>query len=248
MKRIFLTGILISVFFLVQAQTQVYDEANDMQRQRMVYRRWDSFVPGGFFNNLWYWSVFHPGYKKNDLRPLGPVGPYVQHQAFLQVQDNQDLNYKLSTDTIARKHLVEDLNSQGGIADFPYNFYYKERFESLQKMKDNLLLRQSPDVLAYMLKTKLLLWYNEERAILDDRINVIHSSYMDRGSRILAYQRIEAKYSELTNQFTKVTILAKNTVHAPVKADAYKSAPIDNSKMNKSDQALADAILDKYKF
>lgn len=239
----------ILTFLSVSAYSQkrVYDEANTYQRERMVFVRWNKFKPDGLISQA-YW-LLHPGYKKKDKRPLGPVGPYLQHEAFLQSQDNQDEQYRLYTDTIANKHLVEDVNSEGGVLDVPYSYYYADRFEKLQKAKDNVLLNQKPDVLSFLLENKILDWYNSEREVLDDRINNIHNSYIDRGSRILAYQRIEADYTKLTDSFTKVVLLSKNTVNAPVKKDTYKTIPIPNDKnLAKTDAMIADEILRYYKF
>lgn len=241
---------LFIAFFLITlngfAQRRVYDERNTYQRERMVFVRWNKFKPDGLISQA-YW-LLHPGYKKKDKRPLGPVGPYLQHEGLLQAQDNQDEQYRLYTDTIANNHLVEDVNSEGGVLDVPYSFYYEGEFKKLQQAKDNVLLNQPPDVLTYLLKNKLLDWYNTERAVLDDRINNIHNSYMDRGARILAYQRIQADYTKLTDSFTKVVMLAKNTVHAPVKPDSYKTDPLPKNKLAKTDAMIADEILRYFKF
>lgn len=248
MKKVYVGIITLLIYSKSsRAQMPVYDERNTYQRERMVFVRWNKFKPDGLFSQA-YW-ILHPGYKGKDKRPLGPKGPYLFHEALLQGQDNQDEQYRKYTDTIANKHLAEDLNSEGGALDVPYSFYYEDRFKKLQQAKDNVLAAQAPDVQLYLLKNKLLDWYNTERDILDDRISNIHNSYMDRGSRILAYQRIETDYTKLTDSFTKVVMLAKNTVHAPVKSDTYKTIPLkDDKKLAKTDQMVADEILRYYKF
>lgn len=245
----------ICLFFLLALITQesfgqkaVYDEANDMQRQRMVFVRWNKFKPDGLISGL-YWSILHPSYKKKDKRPLGPTGPYLLHEGLLQAQDNQDKEYRLSTDTMANKYLAEDANSEGGILDVPYAAYYEDMFEMIRTAKDNVILNEPQDVILYLDKNQILEWYNQESEVLDDRIKIIHQSYMDRGARILAYQRIEAQYNQLTDSFTKVVKMAHMAARAPVDESSAYTEPLHNySAKGKSDKAIADEILRYYKF
>lgn len=231
----------------VHAQKVVYDIATDMQRQRMVMTRWNQFKPDGLFDV--YWGLFHSAYMKTDHRPLGPVGPYLTHEGLLKNQDDQDKTYRLSTDSIANTALMEDINSEGGVGDLPYSFYFQGEFRQLQTQKDNTLLQEPPTVLAYLLKTKLLDWYNTERGVLDDRIANIHKSYMERGPRILAYQRIEDAYTILTNSFSKAVYLAHQAVFVTITNSSFGANPFKEATTKmKSDQALGTNVIANYKF
>lgn len=213
MKKL-LYAMMVMVSFVSRAQTtyvNARDEGNERQLERMVFVRWDEWEPWGI-----YWSLLHHDYKEDDKRILKPTGPYVAHQAFLLAQEQEDEKYKMYTDTIAQKHKAIDSNWAPGIPDLPRWLYYQDAFKDLEDEYADIVNSQNADVQNFLQTHKMLVWYDNESGILKDRLETIKNGYMDRGSRVMAYQRLYDQYQNLNERFKKIVVVAKQHVKFPV--------------------------------
>jgi hypothetical protein len=213
MKKIF--AIIVALLpFCLKAQTtyvNARDEGNERQLERMVFVRWDEWEPWSL-----YWSLLHDDYKDEDKRILTPSGPYVAHQAFLLAQEQEDEKYKMYTDTIAQKHKAIDSSWGSGIPDLPWWLHFKKAFEDLEDEYSDIVNSQSADVQNFLQTHKMLVWYENESGILVDRLSTLKNAYMDRGSRVMAYQRIYDQYENLNERFKKIVVVAKQHSKFPV--------------------------------
>ena len=189
------------------AQTEVNDEAMRYQEQRMVFQQWDQnkFKPtSGFLGlNPYYWLTwgwFYPNYHKTDLRPLSGSGPQTQRLAMVAAMNSTDGKYKLQSDTV-RNTALSQIAGQSGLlsdADPLWLLYYNGQFKPvLNKSMAAILAGLSPQVSAKLVSEGTYSWYDNELEMLKQRIQGLHTSDMDRGSRILAYYRLLKEYRRL---------------------------------------------------
>ncbi|MEI6949824.1 hypothetical protein V9K67_21740 [Paraflavisolibacter sp. H34] len=192
----------------LQAPAQVLkarDNPNIGQTWRMVHKRWDYWKPGGA-RGFFYWQLLHGEYRNGeDLRPLSLHGPYTKAIGLIALQVPEENSYENYTASIRDKHISEDLNNQGGTADLPWNFYYREVFDDFQKESDRtltlLLSTGHAKAVQWLVRSHQLAGYEHSKGILVDRILALHKAYLDRGSRILAYQRLAGEFEALNQSF-----------------------------------------------
>src|SRR5699024_10813943 len=94
-----------------------------------------------------------------------------------------------------KKSIATDLSMEGGLADVSWNLYFKDKFDqlfdkaevTLQNIKQKYPEQWNKMINEPQETTKQLLEYFR---ITKDRINTLHTSYMDRGERMIAYFKI----------------------------------------------------------
>lgn len=208
-KTLLAAGLMASLTGM--AQTAAEDEGNRYQLERMSSLHWDNWEPWGL-----YWSLFHSQYKNDDKRLLAGSAPYLAHLGALEVQKNRDKDYKMYTDSIAEKHQAIAANWMPGIPDVPWWVHYKKVFDGLEDDYADLVNSQSGDVQTFLQKNSLLTWYDTESGLLKDRLETVKGAYMARGSRVMAYQRLQTEYRELNERFRGMVVVSRNYVRHPV--------------------------------
>jgi murein DD-endopeptidase MepM/ murein hydrolase activator NlpD len=241
------------------AQRYVNDKSVIYQQERMVFKQWNQndFTPthGFLWLNPLYWLTWawHPNYHKNDLRPLGPVGPQTQRLALVAAMQNTDNAYKLQADTLRNTAISEALNYSGVItsADPFWLLYYSKEFKDLLNQQDSQLLTEvSSQVREYLVRSGTYAWYLEQSHSLAERLNTARSTTIDRGSRILTYYRLMAEYRRLNAAWTTKKQQAGMFLALSEKAKNLKSPASTSFTIPagyKTDQQIADEILSNYK-
>jgi hypothetical protein len=220
MKKLLLLISLLPLHLF--AQSTIKDDAVTHQEQRMVFQQWNQkqFDPkAGFLSlNPYYWLVwglFYPNYHKTDLRPLSPGGPQTQRLALVAVQNTEDNNYKLQSDTVQTTALSQ-LASQSSLlsdTDPLWLLYYKSQFNPLLNYSATSILGPlTPQVSSELVKDGLYNWYSSELAALKERLNGARTTNQDRGSRILSYYRLLKEYQTLNGVWAIRTASAQTTL------------------------------------
>lgn len=252
--RILLCLSLTALSLYTGAQVAVTDEPNVGQAWRMVAFKWNSWKPGNFLGKF-YWDTFHSSYRHGkDRRPLGPGGPYTKAMILIETQENEESKYQKYTAEIRKKHVSEDLNNQGGTADLPWNLYYGDIFwehmDKRDKMLTSMLSNGTRVAVQWLIQTKLLQAYNKQRDLLIDRINALHNAYMPRGSRILAYQRLDNEFTSLNSSLHEMLDAAVKFKKIPFQ-DAQGAKPFLtelNRQEKKTNESAAQFVWRVYKF
>lgn len=202
------------------AQTWVADYALRYQQERMVYKQWDSqkFTPqpGFLYLNPYYWLIWglHPKYHQTDRRPLASIGPQTQRLGLVLALNNTDQSYRKESDTL-RSTATSQITSYAGItakADPLWLLYYQQQFRELLTSDPAAVMDQlAPAVKRDLRQNGLFKWYGHERAMLKERVKAANSADMDRGPRMLAYQRLLLEYRKLQAVWdTRTASAAKN--------------------------------------
>ncbi len=199
------------------AQIWVADQALRYQQERMVYKQWDGqkFTPqpGFLYLNPFYWLTWglHPEYHRTDRRPLASTGPQTQRLGLVLALNNADQSYRQESDTL-RATATSQIASFAGItakADPLWLLYYRQQVRDLlvndptAKM-DGL----SPAVQRDLREEGLYDWYSHETSMLKERVEAANSADLDRGARMLAYQRLLLEYRKLQAVWTTRTASA----------------------------------------
>ena len=206
MKKLLL---LFSGILLLQqafAQLPINDEAIRYQEERMVFKQWDQdkFKPSSGFLGLnpYYWITWGlmPGYKKTDLRPLGPTGPQTQRLALVGTMNSTDNSYKLQADTLRNSALSEIANQQGLLSDADplWLLYYSKELGTVENHPALSILGPLPaTVQQAVISDGIYEWYVKELDMLKERLDAARTTMLDRGSRIMAYHRMLLEYRTL---------------------------------------------------
>lgn len=241
------------------AQMYVNDQSVIYQQERMVFKQWDQnkFTPthGFLWLNPLYWMTWawHTDYHRNDLRPLGPVGPQTQRLALVTAMQNTDNAYKLQADTLRNTAVSEALNYSGVVtsADPLWLLYYSKQFKDLLNQQDSQLLSGvSSKVQDYLVSSGTYAWYLEQSHSLAERLNAARNTTLDRGSRILTYYRLFEEYRRLNAAWATKKQQAGIFLALSEKANAMKSATGTSVSIPagyRTDQQIADDILSNYK-
>ena len=260
MVRLYLVIIfLLSSWKIVFAQiTIVQDKANNGQLKRMVFNQWDDWQPDPSTNWLgipknpigWaYWRVLHHDYwNGEDKRPWKNGGQFQQNYLSLLAQKNLDQKMVDTTNAMMETNLATALSMSGGVADIPYQLYFKSKFDDLYQ-----------DVMTYFqaLQTKYPASFNEMMnsqngkkyvEFLDvekDRIETIHELFVDRGSRMVSYFKILSKLQpaceEIKNYVHSYMLLA--ALPPPEKIQQPKRSTITDS----TDAKIVRELLNNWK-
>ncbi|WP_345951261.1 hypothetical protein ABDD95_07475 [Mucilaginibacter sp. PAMB04274] len=218
MKKISMI-LLMNLWWLTQAfaQMTIRDEAIRYQEERMVFKQWDQnkFKPGSGFLGLspYYWLTWGlmPGYKKTDLRPLGPSGPQTQRLALVSTMNSTDNSYKLHADTLRNSALSEIANQQGMLsgADPLWLLFYSKELRPVLDHSEATILGSLPAAIrSQVVSEGIYNWYSRELDMLKERLDAARSTDMDRGSRIMAYHRMLLEYRVLAATWATRTATA----------------------------------------
>ena len=221
--RLHITVIIVlfsTNFLLGQTITPVQDKANNGQLKRMVFNQWDDWQPTPETNWLgipkdpigWaYWRVLHHAYwKGEDERPWKTGGQFQQNYLSLLAQKDLDKKMVDTTNAMMETNLATALSMSGGVADIPYELYFKNKFDDLYK--DVMTYFQAlqikyPASFNEMMNSQNGKKYVEFLDVEKDRIEAIHGLFVDRGSRMVSYFKI---LSELQPAIEVI----KNYVHS----------------------------------
>jgi hypothetical protein len=236
------------------AQREVNDESVRYQEQRMVYLQWDQnkFTPTpGFLDlNPYYWltwGLFDPDYHKTDLRPLSATGPQTQRIALVSGMNSTDNSYKQISDTV-RNTALTSIAEQSGLlsdADPLWLLYYQSELSPVINYTDATILSPLPaNVRTAVVSEGLLTWYENELAMLKERINAARSTDMDRGSRIMAYYRYLKEYRVLAATWATRVATASKNIAMVKQQSAAKSAPVISTGWTpQTDVQIAQKVL-----
>src|SRR5699024_627985 len=202
--------IVIIILLLIShdlfSQKQIRDKASEAQEKRQVYKEWGDWRPKakrvlGVPTNPAYWTVWSWTQKNNryrrgkDIRPLKSDGE--ENQRNLLNMQLKNTAKKLREETDKQKELnlkeyahITSLTSQG---DPLYLLYYKKRLKNLIEIRAYL-----PFLLEYFSRfenfsnaqQQTIEDMYDEFQVLQDKLEVSHSSDMDRGKRFLNYHEI----------------------------------------------------------
>lgn len=240
-------------------QRQVADESVRYQEERMVYLQWDQnkFTPKkGFLSlNPYYWltwGLFEPNYHKTDLRPLSATGPQTQRLAMVGTMNSVDNSYKLNSDT-TRTTALTSIAEQSGLvsdADPLWLLYYNSALSPVLNYSEAGILAPLPaNVRTAVVSEGLLSWYENQLAMLKERINGARNTDMDRGSRIMAYYRYLNEYRVLAATWATRVATATKNISMVKQVSAAKSAPLNGLGWTpQTDVQIARQVLAERKY
>ncbi|WPU95771.1 hypothetical protein SNE25_09595 [Mucilaginibacter sabulilitoris] len=246
--------LLIAINGLARAQKKINDESIRYQQERMVFKQWDQnkFKPSpGFLGlNPLYWLTWawHRDYHKHDLRPLSPLGPQTLRLALAAGLQNTEQAYKLQTDTLRNMALTQVTAYSGLVSDADplWLLYYRHQFQPLLYQNDARLLdglaQQEKD---YVIRSKLLDWYLQESHALAERLNAARTTTLERGARIITYQRLLDEYRILQAGWEAKKQTARQFIELSESSDKLKKRHISlsASQVTRSDVQIATDIL-----
>lgn len=251
---------LAGVLLLQQASAQmpIKDEAVRYQQERMVFKQWDQnkFKPGSGFLGLspYYWLTWGlmPGYKKKDLRPLGPSGPQTQRLALVGTMNGTDNSYKLHADTLRNSALSEAAYQEGLLSatDPLWNLYYSKELRLVEEHPNpGMLGKLSPVIRRQVISEGMFDWYKRELDMLKERLDAARSTDMDRGSRIMAYHRLLLAYRALAATWaTRTATAAMNLKLTDGRARAVSGKVTIDAWTPQSDIRIANKVLADRKY
>jgi hypothetical protein len=245
--------------FRACAQREVADQSVNYQEQRMVYLQWDQnkFTPkAGFLSlNPYYWltwGLFEPNYHKTDLRPLSAGGPQTQRIALVGTMNSVDNTYKLYADTVRNTALTSIAEQSGFVsgADPLWLLYYSKELAPVLNYSDaGILAPLAAPVRTAVVSEGLLSWYEQELAMLKERINGARSTDMDRGSRIMAYYRYLKEYRILAATWaTRVATASKNIGMVKQQSQARSEPVVTTDWTPQTDVQIAQKVLADRKY
>ena len=255
MKKLTLVSLLFAAATpFAFGQKKIGDQSIRYQQGRMVFKQWDQdkFKPSAGFLGLnplyWLTWAWHRDYHKHDLRPLGPAGPQTQRLAFVAAMHNTEQAYKLQTDTLRATAITQAAAYSGLLADTDplWLLYYRHQFEPLLRQQDARLLDGlSQKEKDHITRTRVLDWYLQESHALAERLNAARTTTLERGSRMLAYQRLLDEYRGLQAGWESKKQNSKRFISLSESSDKLKKRHISLSarKAARSDIQIADDIL-----
>ena len=260
MVRLYLVIIfLLSSWKIVFAQiTIVQDKANNGQLKRMVFNQWDDWQPDPSTNWLgipknpigWaYWRVLHHDYwNGEDKRPWKTGGQFQQNYLSLLAQKNLDQKMVDTTNAMMETNLATALSMNGGVADIPYQLYFKSKFDDLYQdvmTYFQALQTKYPASFNQMMNSQNGKKYVEFLDVEKDRIETIHELFVDRGSRMVSYFKILSKLQpaceEIKNYVHSYMLLA--ALPPPEKIQQPKRSTITDS----TDAKIVRELLNNWK-
>ena len=255
----------LSFFFLVlsfraSAQYEIQDDAVIHQEERMVYISWDqrNFDPQpdkflGIPTNPYWWIIWgfpNPNYHRNDLRPLSVTGPQTQRLALVGTMTLTDKQYKLHSDTLQSSALMEIANQNGFLSDADplWILYYNTEFQPvLNNDIITILSGLSADVIAELYKENMVDWYVNELGILNERLNALRTTTVDRSSRIIGYYRMLKEYRVLAGRWSNRVAAAKTSLLMAKAALAVKTQTIPINIWTPSDDiSIANQVINSH--
>jgi len=250
---------LLSSWKIVFAQiTIVQDKANNGQLKRMVFNQWDDWQPDPSTNWLgipknpigWaYWRVLHHDYwNGEDKRSWKTGGQFQQNYLSLLAQKNLDQKMVDTTNAMMETNLATALSMSGGVADIPYQLYFKSKFDDLYQdvmTYFQALQTKYPASFNQMMNSQNGKKYVEFLDVEKDRIETIHELFVDRGSRMVSYFKILSKLQpaceEIKNYVHSYMLLA--ALPPPEKIQQPKRSTITDS----TDAKIVRELLNNWK-
>jgi len=250
---------LLSSWKIVFAQiTIVQDKANNGQLKRMVFNQWDDWQPDPSTNWLgipknpigWaYWRVLHHDYwNGEDKRSWKTGGQFQQNYLSLLAQKNLDQKMVDTTNAMMETNLATALSMSGGVADIPYQLYFKSKFDDLYQdvmTYFQALQTKYPASFNQMMNSQNGKKYIEFLDVEKDRIETIHELFVDRGSRMVSYFKILSKLQpaceEIKNYVHSYMLLA--ALPPPEKIQQPKRSTITDS----TDAKIVRELLNNWK-
>ncbi|TBO42217.1 hypothetical protein [Pedobacter kyonggii] len=251
MKNFILTLLLCMWGCLCGAQKLISDQAVTAQQQRMVFKQWDrdkfSPRPGFLGLNPYYlmtWAL-HPNYPKTDLRPLGPQGPQTQRIGLALAMASAEQQYKLHSDTLKSEALKKASGYSGLLSDLDplWQLYYKREFSPLLLAEKNSLDGLSEKERQYLVSSGVYQWYREEQQSLLERLNITRKTTLQRGERLLAYQRLLSEYRALEGTWSAKKRHVWKHISIRQRSKAIEQRAEGMSPRTRSDIEIADRIL-----
>lgn len=226
------------------------------QQERMVYKQWDrkKFTPTkGFLGlNYQYWLTWglHPNYPKLDRRPLSGSGPQTLRMGFVLAMQNTSNSYKKQSDTIRNTAIKEIAHYSGYIseADPLWVLYYRQEFSPLEQDESSILQELDMEVRQYLVEKGVYEWYITERAEILDRLNILKSADLERGSRILGYHRMLTEFRRLNADWENKKNNALKFLSISKGISSLREMGEGALFMNSlSDIEIAEKIINKYR-
>jgi len=251
MTKLFLFLLLCAGSFLARAQRLIHDEHIEHQQERMVFKSWDraNFTPKpGFLGlNPLYWATWalHPNYPKTDLRPLGPYGPQTQRLMLAAATSSADEAYRLHSDTLRNSALSKSSVYTGLLSDLDplWLLYYQRQFSSLIYPETDPLDGAGEKEQKYLVSSGLCQWYLSEKEGIAERLELTRRTTLERGERLLSYQRLLSEYQKLQATWLEKKRLAGKYISLSEVKKTAAGANKNLSKWDKTDIAIADRIL-----
>lgn len=251
MKKLILIFLLGIWSCLCAAQKRIRDESITAQQQRMVFKQWDrskfSPKPGFLGLNPYYlmtWAL-HPNYPKTDLRPLGPLGPQTQRIGLALAMASTERQFKLHSDTLQNQALKKASGYSGLLSDLDplWQLYYQSEFSPLLRPKKNSLDGLSEKERQYLVSSNLYQWYLDEQQSLLERLDITRQTTLQRGERLLAYQRLLGEYRALEVTWSAKKRHAWKYISLRQHQKAVEQRAEGMRLKTKSDIEIADRIL-----
>ncbi|MCX2476321.1 hypothetical protein OQZ33_18450 [Pedobacter sp. MC2016-05] len=251
MKLTILCLTLFSLSLGLNAQMKIRDGAIINQQERMVFKSWDrnKFTPtSGFLGlNPLYWMTWglHPNYPKQDLRPLGPVGPQTTRLALAIAMGVSTQAYKKHSDTLAQTSAANYAAYSPSLSDLDplWSLYYSGEFSAFSADYTKRFRGLGPREIAYLNSSGLSLWYDEQYASLSERLSLVRSLPMERGSRILSYHRLLLEHRKLRAAWEDKKSHCRSYLNLSVAKEKVKTRETAISQSAKSDIEIANKIL-----
>jgi hypothetical protein len=209
-----------------QTVTYIQDKGAIGQLKRMTADQWNDWQPDpgtdffGFPDNVYGWAFWdianNSYYHGADLRPLKADGPYTQNILATVLQVPQDNNTATYTDSILSVNLKEAANMEGGDLDIIYSLYYSDVFSDFDKAYSKMWNQCSASTQDYLNSKGYTAGYQARRAVYREQADGVHAAYMQRGSRWLAYMKIEKEWDTYLKAYLK-TMQMMNTYVAKMK-------------------------------
>lgn len=200
--------LLSSQMSTAQTVIPATDKAIEGQLKRMVYIQWDDWRPrptswSGFFYWNWTWRKY---YRGNDKRPYKVGGNFEQDLGAYNWYKNDEADIQDEVTKEAQHDALEFAAKQGGVLDYPYNFYYKDIFDKLNAeiaTEAGKLALFNAKAYELFIKDRYYKDYLEEFVpFIKERVETTHEGIAERGDRILSYIAIQRQYEE-KNAFIK---------------------------------------------
>lgn len=200
-----LTFLLCLSSYLCPAQRLISDEHITNQQQRMVFKQWDMdrFTPTpGFLGlnpNYWLTWALHPNYPKTDLRPLGPSGPQTQRIGLVLAMAGTDRAYRLHSDTLKNEAVSKAAGYSGLLSDLDplWQLYYRKELSPLITGDNTALSGLGEKERSYLISSGTFEWYSGEMQSLAERLDMTRKTTLQRGERLLSYQRLLQEYRSI---------------------------------------------------
>ncbi|WP_316799666.1 hypothetical protein [Pedobacter frigidisoli] len=249
-------GVLV-LFSCAFGQTKIRDESMINQQERMVFKSWDrsKFTPtSGFLGlNPYYWLTWglHPNYPKTDLRPLSLSGHETLRLGLEAGMQSSDKQMELGSDTI-RNVALDQISAHAGLfsdADPLWLLYYSAQFRPVtDPERVDVLGGLPPAVKAKLISEGSYGWYNDQVALLAERLEGSRRTNQDRGSRIVSYQRLLLEFRKIQGIWSSKRATAEKMMRLSAAKLKVGSGSNPGVPVSSSDVEVAKKVLSERKF